>query len=368
MVAGAFFRIELVRILALAAARLGGGPGRDETIPGFQVVRQCRLGSERLGVESGRGGEVLLMQRAVPGQDQAFASIPGLLLSLEQGGQPGFEFRQALGDADPSCRTLRPVWAARTQFVRGAKFFHCLGELPLENEQLAKVVMKVGAIFLELDSVAERGAGFVEPPFRVQDAAEIVVGLGVVLHQFEGLLAFGDRFVQLTLGPQSGSQEVMNIGAGGAVSIGILLVETESLPQLNNCLVQLALAKKCSAEVVVSLCEVLIDLKSFSALGDGLIELTDIRECAAEVAVGHGVVVVDAEGLSIFNDGLIELAFFLQSITKVDMRSRTLRLQGCSNTKIANRLLHARRLRQEEKLSQDLVDPEVRDVPVLCGF
>jgi hypothetical protein len=95
--ASAFFRIELVRILALSTAGEGGGAGGVVAMLCVQVVGQLRFLGEGGAIEAlGRCVQLLARHLAQLGQGDPFSVIGSLLLSSQDCRQFAIECHQAL--------------------------------------------------------------------------------------------------------------------------------------------------------------------------------------------------------------------------------------------------------------------------------
>ena len=70
---------------------------------------------------------------------------------------------------------------------------------PLSDEGVAEVVVGLGVVRLEADGLPVLGDGLVQLALAREGVAEVVVGLGVVLLEADGLAVLGDGLVQLAL-------------------------------------------------------------------------------------------------------------------------------------------------------------------------
>ncbi len=72
-----------------------------------------------------------------------------------------------------------------------------LVDLSAPGQRHAQVVVGLGVVGLDFQGLAVMGDGLVDLPAAGQQSAEVVVGLGVVGLDFQGLLVMGDGLVHL---------------------------------------------------------------------------------------------------------------------------------------------------------------------------
>ena len=126
-----------------------------------------------------------------------------------------------------------------------------------------EVVVGLEKVGIEPDGGTEFGDGLVPLPLRVQDVAEVVVGLGGGLEPDDGA-EFGDGLVPLPLGRQDVAEAVVGPGVVG------------------------------------------IEPDGGAEFGDGLVPLPLRRQDVAEAVVGLGVVGIEPDGGAVCDDGPLE--------------------------------------------------------------
>ncbi len=80
---------------------------------------------------------------------------------------------------------------------------------PLSIQRIAQVVVGVGVLRVEFDGLLVAGDGLVHWPLPMQRIAQVVVGAGELRVEFDGLLVAGDGLVHLALAAQRNAQVVV---------------------------------------------------------------------------------------------------------------------------------------------------------------
>ena len=151
--------------------------------------------------------------------------------------------------------------------------------------------------------------GLIELVLLLQDDPQVVVGIGIVGLEAEGLLKTCRRLVEPALLRQHDSQVVLGLGVVGFEAEGLLIA------------------------------------------GHGLVEPALPRQGNAQVVVGLGRVGLEAEGLLIVRDGLVEPALLPEGITQIELDVGEVRFES-------QRLLEARHRLDQVPLPRQC-DPQV---------
>lgn len=119
-------------------------------------------------------------------------------------------------------------------------------------------------------------------------------------------------------------------------------LEAQGLPVLGDCLLQPTLVRKRVGEHAVRFGVNLHEAERFLELVDALVQPPLPPERLTEHAVCRGVILVEAEHCVKLGDGLVKLVLFVKNRAKIQMSTRTLRPEGNSSRKVADRLVQAR--------------------------
>src|SRR5262249_33747357 len=135
--------VEPCRLLGLAAAGLRGRAGGTVTVAATDRAGQRGVGCERFDKEA-HGADVQPLVMAQLGQLEALGGALGPPSALEDRWQVALQLQEAFAPLDPPRRVVVPVLPPGPQGVALLEFRQGSAELPLTDEGVAEVAVRLG--------------------------------------------------------------------------------------------------------------------------------------------------------------------------------------------------------------------------------